>query len=254
MPGCARSCRIGAGVLTAIPALSLVYMTQPDNFSLYQPLVAGALWMAARGLKGHARSFALGGLLVGLATLSRNDGAARRARRSASRSSMTAGGRGGRRDRAGRQSRCGPRSPASGCSSRSWLRGGSANSRSSASSRRRRRRARSSTSARSRSGTRSRRPATLDHLLGQGHRAARSQPDRRVRRGGRDLHDAHRRRDSAARSWSSAAGRSGDPSTSARSSPTPRSSSRSRRSSPRSTFRAARSSTPRSPSRRTPTS
>lgn len=65
---------VGAGVLTAIPALSLVFMTQPDNFSLYQPLVAGALWMAARGLKGHARSFALGGLLVGLATLSRNDG------------------------------------------------------------------------------------------------------------------------------------------------------------------------------------
>src|SRR5439155_1007149 len=46
----------------------------PDNFSLYQPLVAGALWMAARRLRGHARSFALGGLLVGLATLSRNDG------------------------------------------------------------------------------------------------------------------------------------------------------------------------------------
>ena len=65
---------VGAGVLTAIPALSLVYMTQPDNFSLYQPLVAGALWMAARGLRGHARSFAIGGLLVGLATLSRNDG------------------------------------------------------------------------------------------------------------------------------------------------------------------------------------
>jgi Dolichyl-phosphate-mannose-protein mannosyltransferase len=65
---------VGAGVLTAIPALSLVFMTQPDNFSLYQPLVAGALWMAARGLKGHPRSFALGGLLVGLATLSRNDG------------------------------------------------------------------------------------------------------------------------------------------------------------------------------------
>ena len=50
-------------------------MAQPDNFSLYQPLVAGALWLAARGLKGHAplvrRS---AGLLVGLATLARNDG------------------------------------------------------------------------------------------------------------------------------------------------------------------------------------
>jgi hypothetical protein len=65
---------VGAGVLTAFPALSLVFMTQPDNFSLYQPLVAGALWMGARGLKGYPRSFVLGGLLVGLATLSRNDG------------------------------------------------------------------------------------------------------------------------------------------------------------------------------------
>lgn len=65
---------VGAGVLTAVPGLLLVFLPQPDNFSLYQPLVAGALWMAARGLKGHARSFALGGLLVGLATLSRNDG------------------------------------------------------------------------------------------------------------------------------------------------------------------------------------
>ncbi len=65
---------VGAGVLTALPALALVFMTQPDNFSLYQPLVAAALWMAARGLKGHPRSFAIGGLLIGLATLSRNDG------------------------------------------------------------------------------------------------------------------------------------------------------------------------------------
>jgi hypothetical protein len=65
---------IGAGVLVAIPGLMTIFMSQPDNFSLYQPLVAGALWMAARGLKGHPRSFVLGGLLVGLATLSRNDG------------------------------------------------------------------------------------------------------------------------------------------------------------------------------------
>lgn len=65
---------VGAGVLTALPALSLVFMTQPDNFSLYQPLVAAALWMAARGLRGDARAFALGGLFVGVATLSRNDG------------------------------------------------------------------------------------------------------------------------------------------------------------------------------------
>jgi hypothetical protein len=64
----------GAGVLVAIPALSFVYMAQPDNFSLYQPLVAGSLFLAARGLRGSGRSFALAGLLAGLATLSRNDG------------------------------------------------------------------------------------------------------------------------------------------------------------------------------------
>ncbi len=65
---------LGAGILVAIPAASAVFMAQPDNFGLYQPLVAGALWMGARGLKGDARAFAVGGLLVGLATLARNDG------------------------------------------------------------------------------------------------------------------------------------------------------------------------------------
>jgi hypothetical protein len=69
-----RSVAIGAGILTAIPVLSLVYMAQPDNFSIYQPLVISALWMGARGLKGSGRSFALAGLLAGIATLSRNDG------------------------------------------------------------------------------------------------------------------------------------------------------------------------------------
>ena len=65
---------IAAAILTAVPVLSLVYLTQPDNFSLYQPLVVGALWLGARGLKGSPRSFALAGLLAGMATLSRNDG------------------------------------------------------------------------------------------------------------------------------------------------------------------------------------
>lgn len=64
----------GAGLLVAIPVLSVVYMAQPDNFSLFQPLVLGALWMGARGLKGSPKAFAAAGLLAGLATLSRNDG------------------------------------------------------------------------------------------------------------------------------------------------------------------------------------
>ncbi|HYX10862.1 MAG TPA: glycosyltransferase family 39 protein, partial [Candidatus Acidoferrum sp.] len=72
--GASRFVSVGAGVLTAFPALSFPFMAQTDNFSLYQPLVAGALFLGARGLKGHARSFALAGLLVGIATLARNDG------------------------------------------------------------------------------------------------------------------------------------------------------------------------------------
>ena len=72
--GAGRVVSVGAGVLTAFPALSFPFMAQTDNFSLYQPLVAGALLLGARGLKGHPRSFALAGLLVGLATLARNDG------------------------------------------------------------------------------------------------------------------------------------------------------------------------------------
>jgi hypothetical protein len=72
--GARRAVAIGAGFLTAIPLLSLTYMVQPDNFSLFQPLVVASLWMGARGLKGSPRSFALAGLLAGLATLSRNDG------------------------------------------------------------------------------------------------------------------------------------------------------------------------------------
>jgi hypothetical protein len=72
--GAPRVVQLGAGILTALPALSFVYMVQPDNFSLYQPLVAGALFLAGRGLRGSRRAFVGAGLLAGVATLSRNDG------------------------------------------------------------------------------------------------------------------------------------------------------------------------------------
>ena len=72
--GARPSVAIGAGIIAAIPGLLTPFMGQPDNFGLYQPLVAGALWLTARGLRGDGRAFALAGLLVGLATLSRNDG------------------------------------------------------------------------------------------------------------------------------------------------------------------------------------
>ena len=65
---------VGAGFLVAVPLLSTVYMAQPDNFSLYQPLVIAAFWMAARGLRGSGRAFVAAGFFAGLATLARNDG------------------------------------------------------------------------------------------------------------------------------------------------------------------------------------
>jgi hypothetical protein len=49
-------------------------MVQPENFAILHPLVAATLWLTARGLKGDGLSFALAGLLAGLATLARNDG------------------------------------------------------------------------------------------------------------------------------------------------------------------------------------
>ncbi|HET7028590.1 MAG TPA: glycosyltransferase family 39 protein [Candidatus Limnocylindrales bacterium] len=75
--GTRRFVAVGAGVLAAVPALATPFVAQPDNFGLYEPAVAGALWLTARALKGerHARrDYALAGLLVGLATLARNDG------------------------------------------------------------------------------------------------------------------------------------------------------------------------------------
>jgi hypothetical protein len=65
---------VAAGVLTALPSLVFVWMAQPDNFALFQVLTAGSLWLAARGLRGRPRDFALAGLLAGLATVSRTEG------------------------------------------------------------------------------------------------------------------------------------------------------------------------------------
>jgi hypothetical protein len=71
--GARRDVALGAGLLVALPA-AVVFMAQPDNFSLYQPIVLGALWLGARGLKGSTGAFVAAGALVGLAMLARNDG------------------------------------------------------------------------------------------------------------------------------------------------------------------------------------
>ena len=65
--------QVGAGVLAAIPAAGTVFMAQPENFAIFEPLVAATLWLTARGLRGDGRSYALAGLLVGLASIARND-------------------------------------------------------------------------------------------------------------------------------------------------------------------------------------
>jgi 4-amino-4-deoxy-L-arabinose transferase-like glycosyltransferase len=72
--GLRREVAVGAGVIAAVPALSLAYMVQPENFALYGTLVAASLFLAGRGLKGHPWSFAIAGLLAGLASLARNEG------------------------------------------------------------------------------------------------------------------------------------------------------------------------------------
>lgn len=75
--GASERVATAAALLVALPVLSTVFMVQPDNFSLFQPLVLGALWLGARGLRGDpgsGRAFVAAGLLAGLATLSRNDG------------------------------------------------------------------------------------------------------------------------------------------------------------------------------------
>ncbi len=63
-----------AAVLSAIPGAATVFLAQPENFAILQPLVAATIWCVARGLKGDGRAFAIAGLLAGLATLARNDG------------------------------------------------------------------------------------------------------------------------------------------------------------------------------------
>lgn len=72
--GCRPVVAVGAGLLAAAPAAATVFVAQPENIAILEPLVAATLWLAARGLKGSGGSFALAGLLAGLAALARNDG------------------------------------------------------------------------------------------------------------------------------------------------------------------------------------
>jgi hypothetical protein len=72
--GLGRDQALVAGLMSAVPGGLTPFLGQPDNFALFMPLGALALWLCSRGLRGDARAFALGGLVVGVATLARNDG------------------------------------------------------------------------------------------------------------------------------------------------------------------------------------
>jgi len=72
--GLSRRTSAVGGLLVAIPGAASPFLAQPDNFGLFMLLGALSLWAGARGIRGDRRWFVLGGLLVGLATLSRNDG------------------------------------------------------------------------------------------------------------------------------------------------------------------------------------
>ena len=67
--------QVGSGILGAIPGLTTIFMAQPDNFALTMVIGGTALWLTSRGLRGHSRSFVVAGLLIGIATLARTDGA-----------------------------------------------------------------------------------------------------------------------------------------------------------------------------------
>ena len=182
----AASVAVGAGVLVAIPLLSAVYLVQPDNFSLYQPLVVGALWMGARGLRGSAAVVRRSPACSPASPRCRATTACSSWPRSASPSRGTAGGRGARRGPASRRSRSGAAvGVRRGSSCSSWRRGGS-----------RQLAVFGSLSPSTASGkvlfirdigewNSITTPATLEHLLGHGHRPADRQPRRRAGRGRR---------------------------------------------------------------------
>jgi hypothetical protein len=72
--GMSRTVGIGAAILAAVPAMGTVFMPQPENFAILQPLVAATILCVVKGLKGDPRFYALAGVLVGFASLARNDG------------------------------------------------------------------------------------------------------------------------------------------------------------------------------------
>jgi hypothetical protein len=72
--GTSRLVAITAGVLAAVPAALLPFMSQPDNFGMFMVLGGLALLLGSRAWTGDRRALMVGGLVVAVATLSRTDG------------------------------------------------------------------------------------------------------------------------------------------------------------------------------------
>lgn len=72
--GASKPIAFTAGLLAAVPAAVLPFMAQPDNFGLFMTLGGLSLLLAGRAWSGDRRALVAGGLVVGLATLSRTDG------------------------------------------------------------------------------------------------------------------------------------------------------------------------------------
>jgi hypothetical protein len=51
--GCSPRVALLAGIAVAVPATATLFMAQPDNLTLYQPLGTAVLWLTLRGLKGR---------------------------------------------------------------------------------------------------------------------------------------------------------------------------------------------------------
>ncbi len=72
--GWSKEAAVIAGALVAVPAGLTPFVAQTDTFGLFMLFGPLSLWLCARGIRGDRRAFALGGIVVGLATLTRIDG------------------------------------------------------------------------------------------------------------------------------------------------------------------------------------
>ncbi|HYI21783.1 MAG TPA: hypothetical protein VEX62_04020 [Candidatus Limnocylindrales bacterium] len=72
--GLSRFQAVAAALLVCAPGGLTPFMSQPDSFGLFMTLGVLALWLCARGAAGDRRAFMAGGVVVGLAALTRVDG------------------------------------------------------------------------------------------------------------------------------------------------------------------------------------